>query len=85
MLVLEIRQALKSIAATAAAVMLAAVASPHHGAAAEADEPERALLDQIQEILSRDGPYARDLLAPLTNLGLFYREGEDYSFALTTL
>ncbi len=85
MVVLEIRQALKSIAATTAAVMLAAFASPYDGAAAESDEPERALLDQIQEILSHDGPYSRDLLAPLTNLGLFYREGEDYSFALTTL
>src|SRR5688572_24392386 len=79
---LEIRQTLTSIVAT---VTLAAVASPHYAAAAESDKPEQALLDQIQEILSRDGPYSRDLLTPLTNLALLYLEGDDYSFALTTL
>ncbi len=82
---LEIRQALMSIAATAAVVTLAAVASPRDAAASDSDEPEQVLLDQIQEILSRDGPYSRNLLAPLTNLGLLYVEGDDYSFALTTL
>ena len=81
----KIRQALKSIAATAVAVTLTAVASPHYAAAVESGEPEQTMLDQIQEILSRDGPYSRNLLAPLTNLGLLYLEGEDYSFALTTL
>ncbi|RPI61925.1 MAG: hypothetical protein EHM50_04845 [Lysobacterales bacterium] len=82
---LEFRQSLTSIAASAAAFMFAALASPHDATAAESNGHEQALLDQIQEILSRDGPYSRDLLAPLTNLGLLYQEGTDYSFALATL
>jgi hypothetical protein len=82
---LEFRHALASIAATAAIFTLAALAAPVVAAAAEADAHERALLDQIQEILSRDGAYSRELLAPLTNLGLLYREEDDHSFALTTL
>ena len=79
-----IRRMLES-AATAAVFTLATLASPHHAMAVESHGAEQALLDQIQEILSRDGPHSRDLVAPLTNLGLVYREGEDYSFALTTL
>ena len=42
-------------------------------------------LEQIQEILSRDGPYSIDLLGPLSRLGLIYQEGEDYALALVTL
>ncbi len=79
-----IRRALEH-AAMAAALTLAALGSSHHATAVESDSAEQALLDQIQEILSRDGPYARDLVSPLTNLALLYREGDDDSFALATL
>ena len=48
-----------------------------------ADDAQR--VDQIQEILSRDGPYAPELLEPLTRLGLLYQESEDYGLALVTL
>lgn len=83
---LEVRQALMSTAATTAMFALAALASPQYSSAAESNNGhEQALLDQIQEILSRDGPYSRELLAPLTNLGLLYREEDDFSFALATL
>ena len=55
-----IRRMLES-AATAAVFTLATLASPHHATAVESGGAERALLDQIQEILSHDGPYSRDL------------------------
>jgi hypothetical protein len=79
-----IRRALES-AAMAAAFTLAVFASPHDATAAESNGADQALLEQIQEILSNDGPNSRELVAPLTNLGLLYREGDDYSFALATL
>jgi hypothetical protein len=82
---IEFRQAFVSIAAIAAVCTLVDLAAPHDAAAAESGTHENTLLDQIQEILSRDGPYSRKLLAPLTELGLLYREEDDYSFALTTL
>jgi hypothetical protein len=85
MIWLDLRHALTSIASTAAVFTLAVLASPDDATAAESKGHAQALLDQIQEILSRDGPYSRELLAPLTNLGLLYREEDDYSFALATL
>ncbi|HUQ53786.1 MAG TPA: hypothetical protein VM692_16270 [Gammaproteobacteria bacterium] len=50
-------------------------------AAGLADE----LQDQVQEILSRDGPYSQRLLEPLTTLGLHYQESNDLLLALATL
>jgi hypothetical protein len=46
------------------------------------DERQR---HQIQETLSRAGPYSRELLEPLTSLGLLYQESEDYALAIATL
>ncbi|HET7607563.1 MAG TPA: hypothetical protein VFL84_02710 [Gammaproteobacteria bacterium] len=73
---------LESAAAIAAALVLAVVTSPLVAQSLSADDRE---LEQIQEILSRDGPYAPELLGPLSRLGLIYQEGEDYALALVTL
>ena len=73
---------LESAAAIAAALVLAVISSPLVAQSLSADDRE---LEQIQEILSRDGPYSLDLLGPLSRLGLIYQEGEDYALALVTL
>jgi hypothetical protein len=76
------RRALESTAATAAVLVLAAFTTPVFAQSLTDDDRE---LEQIQEILSRDGPYSLDLLGPLLRLGLLYQEGEDYALALVTL
>ena len=73
---------LESAAAIAAALVLAVITSPLVAQSLSADDRE---LEQIQEILSRGGPYSLDLLGPLSRLGLIYQEGEDYALALVTL
>src|SRR5262245_32172054 len=77
-----LRRALGLAAATLAALVFSAFTVPVVAQSNADDEP---LINQIQEILSRDGPYSSELLAPLSRLGLLYQEGEDYSLALVTL
>ena len=77
-----LRPALERIAVTLAALVLAAFTPP---VVAESNADDDPLINQIQEILSRDGPYSLELLTPLSRLGLLYQEGEDYSLALVTL
>jgi hypothetical protein len=76
------RRALESTAAIGAVLVLAAFTTPVVAQSLADDDRE---LEQIQEILSRDGPYSRNLLGPLSRLGLLYQEGEDYALALVTL
>jgi tetratricopeptide (TPR) repeat protein len=77
-----VRRASESAAAIAAALVLAALTIPVTAQLASDDEPQ---LQQIQEILSRDGPHSFALLEPLTSLGLLYQESEDYALAIVTL
>ena len=74
-------RASESAAAIFAAFVFAAFTTQVTAQLAD-DEAE---LNQIQEILSRDGPYSFALLEPLTALGLRYRETEDYALAMVTL
>jgi hypothetical protein len=80
MLFFGLPQARRSVAALAAAAFVVAVAQAE---AAEVDD-DAPLLGEIQQILSRDGPYSIDLLEPLTSLGVLYRESDDLSFALAS-
>lgn len=76
------RRALESSAAPIAALVLAAFTTT---AVAQFNADDGPLLNQIQEIISRDGPYSIDLLEPLTQLGLLYQESDDEILALATL
>jgi len=73
---------LESAVTTAVALVLAVITYPLVAQSLTADDRE---LEQIQEILSHEGPYSLDLLGPLSRLGLMYQEGEDYALALVTL
>jgi hypothetical protein len=75
-------QALKAAAAT---LVLAAVAITGTAASLEDDERERQILDSLQEIQSRGGPYSLELLDAFARLILFYRERGDYEFALVAI
>ena len=79
-----IRRALK----IAAALLPAAAGAPGLVLAAEADTSaarQRQLIDTIQEILSRDGPYSPTLLEPLTALIVLYGEDGDDSLAAVAI
>ena len=76
------RRALESTAAIAAVLVLAVLTPPVVAQSLTDDDRD---LEQIQEILSRAGPYSLELLGPLSRLGLLYQEGEDYALALVTL
>jgi hypothetical protein len=76
------RRAPESAVAIAAALVVAAFTIPASAQHASDDEPQR---EQIQEILSRDGPYSLAVLEPLTSLGLMYQESEDFALAIVTL
>jgi len=82
MISFNLHRALETSATVVAALVLAAFTTPVVAALNADDDP---LLNQIQEILSRDGPYSVELLEPLSRLGLLYQEDEDYSLALVTL
>jgi hypothetical protein len=82
MVSLSLHRWLGFTASTIAALVLAAFTTP---AVAELHADDGPLLNQIQEILSRDGPYSYDLLEPLTQLGLLYQESDDETLALVTL
>jgi hypothetical protein len=85
MFLVELRQALKSIAAAATLLVPIVILTPGFATAVEADGDDDRLLHQVQEILSRDGPYSLALLEPLTALGVLYQAGEDHVLALATL
>jgi len=82
MVSLNLHRALETTVAVTAALLLAVFTTP---AVAESIADDDPLLNQIQEILSRDGPYSAELLEPLSRLGLLYQEGQDYALALVTL
>ena len=81
-----VRQALKLAAAllALAAYTSALHAADESGTDSSADRQQQ-LLATIQETLSRDGPYAPDLLGPLTALIELYREEEDDALAAVTI
>jgi hypothetical protein len=78
--------ACRALSLAIAIVVLAA--TPSHAAAQEtstAADRERYLLDDIQDIVARDGPNATSLLEPLTALTLFYQEQDDESAAAVSI
>ena len=83
MVSLGTRRTLGSAAGTAVALILAVSAAAPVAAQRSADDDRQ--LEQIQEILSRDGPSSLELLGPLTSLGLRYQESEDHALAIVTL
>jgi hypothetical protein len=85
MVSLDVRPALRSLAAAAMLLTLIVVLTPRPAKAVEADADDAPLLQQVQEVLSRDGPFSPALLEPLTKLGLLYQEGKDHILALVTL
>jgi hypothetical protein len=82
MVSVHLRRSLESAAASVAALAFAAFITP---LVAQINAADEAALNQIQEILSRDGPYSLEMLEPLTSLGLLYEESNDYALALATL
>jgi hypothetical protein len=85
MVPLGARQAHRSIASAVTLLVLLVGLRPHPSLALEPDLEDDRLLDQVQETLSRDGPYSLALLEPLTRLGELYQESEDHALALATL
>ena len=85
MVSLGARQALKVAAALLA---LAAMARAPSLAAAEIDanaELQQQLLDTIEEILARDGPYSPAVLEPLRSLIELYQQDEEDVFAAAAI
>jgi hypothetical protein len=85
MIVVELRQTLKSIAAAATLLVSIVLLTPSLAAAVESADEDDRLLQQVQEILSRNGPNSLALLEPLTALGAHYQTGDDHLLALATL
>ena len=77
--------ALRLVAGVAAPILLVLSTSLSAAAVERDGDDEERWLDQIQETLSRDGPYSIELLEPLKSLGVHYLEGHDYVLALATL
>ena len=75
----QVRTTVAPLVAAAAFTFLAVPAG-----AAELDD-DAPLLGEIQEILSRDGPYSIRLFEPLTSLAALYRSTDDDAFALARL
>lgn len=76
-----------SIGGMPAAVLLVVLAA-HDQVAAAVDagaDREQQLLDRVQAILARDGAYSTSLLAPLTELGLLYQDGDQHGLALVAI
>lgn len=75
------------VAFRAGAVLLAVLATQYHVAAAvEASaDRERQLLDRVEAIVARDGPYAASLLEPLTGLTVLYQDGDEHGPALVAI
>jgi hypothetical protein len=76
--------AARLIAAAAVAAGFIAFGRIDADEANDADR-EQELIEQIEEIVSRDGPYSTDLLEPFKGLVLLYEEYGDHRFALVTL
>lgn len=79
------RQAQWSLVATAAALITAFFPLVSADAADTAADREQQLLEQIQDTLARSGPFATDLLEPLTGLGLLYQESGEHHLALAAI
>jgi len=72
----------------AAMLTLAALVAPSLGAALDVptfDERQMQILNKIEEIERRDGPYSPALLDELKGLILMYRENEEHALALVAL
>jgi hypothetical protein len=79
------RQAFRVI--TAIIGLVTCAASPY-ATAADVDAGlarDRQLLERIQQILARDGPYSSELLEPLVDLIALYREGDDDALAVVAI
>lgn len=67
----------------ASIVVFGAVVAPHVCPAqppsdlAVNDERQRQIVDEIRQVQAENGAFSDELIAPLTALGLFYREGGD--------
>lgn len=85
MVSLGICRALKSTAAAIASLTLLASALSSSAVAAESDAQHDRFQNQVQEILSREGPYSLALLEPLMGLGELYQSEDDQILALATL
>src|SRR5688572_21510067 len=85
MVSLGVCRALKSVAAVIASLVFVASSLLPSAGAAESDAQHDRLQNQVQEILSRDGPYSLALLEPLTGLGQLYQSEDDQILALATL
>lgn len=82
----RVRQALKLAAALLALAAYTSALQAADGADADAiAERQQQLLATIQEILARDGPYAPELLGPLTALIELYQENDDDALAAVTI
>ena len=82
MVSVRVRQALQVAAALLA---LAAYANALRAADDAIADRDRQFLATIQEILTRDGPYSPELLAPLAALIELYRERENDALATVTI
>jgi hypothetical protein len=75
----------RSLIAAPAMVLLAALAVRSVAAAEAMTDLESKLMDQVQAILSREGPRSTELLEPLKRLSLLYQEQGDHVLALVTI
>jgi hypothetical protein len=70
------------------ALLLGVIAAPESGFSQPVFEPiakderQRRIVDEIREEQSENGPFSAALIAPLTALGLMYREDGDSSLAV---
>jgi hypothetical protein len=83
----EVQQARKYLAGV---LVLTAVAAPCAGLAQPTqpraeDERRQAIVAQIYEEQSQNGPYSADLLDPLTALSLLYQESGDHALAVAAI
>jgi hypothetical protein len=78
-------RAAHATATALATLVFLAAALPTCAVAAESDAQHDRLQNQVQEILSRDGPYSPALLEPLVGLGQLYESEDDQILALATL
>ena len=75
--------ALKAAVLLASAVLITPCRAALDSAAFDAEQ--RRILEQVEQIESRDGPYSPALLEELKKLIVLYRENDSPSFALVTI
>jgi hypothetical protein len=75
--------ALKAAVLLASAVLVEPCRAALDGAAFDAEQ--RRILEQVEQIQARDGPYAPALLEELKQLIMLYRENDSPSLALVTI